>query len=385
MAVALARRRGEHSEDGGPSLRPQPGGQGHPIPPSSQHVIFLMIAIGGVLLALLLLQINGLSRRSAVDFAPTTRLAEALHVIRVSPPYGNPDLSSPPLLYAVTGGDRERRSVYGVTFSPRGDLLAASSYGLHVYRAGSFGKVWSDTANRTTGDPSFSPDGALIAAGLDDNSVTLWDAATGQRVRSLAGHSGWVFSTAWSPDGALLASGSYDGTVIIWDAQTGQLLRTLRRHQAWVSGVVFSPDGSLLASAGGDDRVILWDVQTGEQRHVFGGAGGWVYTVVFSPDGTQLAAGLTEGAIILWDVESGRLIRALDGGGRSLAWSPDGALLAAGNPNGLVILWDAVTGQPVRALRGQEGWIRGLAFSPDGTQLASGASDGTLAIWQVVS
>ena len=42
---------------------------------------------------------------------------------------------------------------------------------------------------------AFSPDGRRIAAGGDDGTVRLWDAATGREVRTLRGHSGAV--TQW--------------------------------------------------------------------------------------------------------------------------------------------------------------------------------------------
>ena len=47
--------------------------------------------------------------------------------------------------------------------------------------------------------PGSSPDGAQVASGSYDRTVIIWDAATGDKVSELKGHSREVVSVAWSP------------------------------------------------------------------------------------------------------------------------------------------------------------------------------------------
>lgn len=63
---------------------------------------------------------------------------------------------------------------------------------------------------------------------------------------------------AISPDGTQIASASADNTVRIWDAATGTLLRTLTGHTDAVYSVTFSPDGWQIISGGADDTVRIW-------------------------------------------------------------------------------------------------------------------------------
>ena len=65
--------------------------------------------------------------------------------------------------------------------------------------------------------------------------------------QTLEGHASPVYSVAFSPDGSRLASGSDDQTVRVWNIATGQVEQTLEGHSATVWSVAFSPDGSRLA------------------------------------------------------------------------------------------------------------------------------------------
>ena len=83
----------------------------------------------------------------------------------------------------------------------------------------------------------------------------------------VTGHTDWAYGVDFSPDGEQLASGSYDNTVRLWDVATGKAQgEPLKGHTDRVQGVAFSPDGKLLASASNDKTVRLWDVESGKPR-----------------------------------------------------------------------------------------------------------------------
>src|SRR5262249_21361894 len=100
-----------------------------------------------------------------------------------------------------------------------------------------------------------------LATASGDNTVKVWDAATGQELHTLEGHSSDVRGVAFSPDGSRLATASRDGTVKLWDVATGQEALTLRGHVQAVVGIVFSPDGHQLLSASWDGTIKVWDTR----------------------------------------------------------------------------------------------------------------------------
>jgi hypothetical protein len=109
---------------------------------------------------------------------------------------------------------------------------------------------------------AFSPDGQTLASASSDETIRLWEVATGQPIGApLAGHTDWVRSVAFSPDGQTLASASDDDTIRLWEVATGQPIGApLAGHTDWVNSVAFSPDGQTLASGSLDGTVRLWAV-----------------------------------------------------------------------------------------------------------------------------
>ena len=89
--------------------------------------------------------------------------------------------------------------------------------------------------------------------------MRIWNAHTHQELHVLP-HVNRVYGLAFSPDGSRLATGCSDNTIRIWDTATGKDVCELRGHQAYVHAVDFSPDGTRLASASGDLTVRIWEL-----------------------------------------------------------------------------------------------------------------------------
>ncbi len=86
--------------------------------------------------------------------------------------------------------------------------------------------------------------------------INIWNVNTGIVIRTLTGHTDWIYSLVVLPDG-LLASGCDDDTIRIWNFTTGINIKTLTGHSHDVrSLVVLSLD--LLASSSFDQTIRIW-------------------------------------------------------------------------------------------------------------------------------
>ncbi|MBR8834362.1 MAG: CHAT domain-containing protein [Stigonema ocellatum SAG 48.90 = DSM 106950] len=232
---------------------------------------------------------------------------------------------------------------------------------------------------------TFSPDGKLIAIGIDEE-ICLWQVADGRKLRCYNGHTSWVVCLAFSPDGQILASASHDQTVRLWNVQTGQCLKTLRGHTGWVKSVAFSPDGQILASGSNDQTVRLWNIHTGQYIKALLGHTGRIWSVAFSGNGQILVSSSEDQTVRVWDINNGQCLRSLETNinwKRSVALSPDGHILATGSDGNTVKLWDIQTLECVKVIPGYSSYVWSVNFSANGRLLATASEDKTVKIWDV--
>jgi len=197
-----------------------------------------------------------------------------------------------------------------------------------------------------------SPDGTAVAALLQDRSILILDASTGQEIAhyATADHATtWSADIAWSPDGKHIAFQSYQITdrtdpVLLLDPQTGETSEVPNStpKQNISPLLVWSPDSRTITDRTTDSVCSgVIDVQTGEIVVQPEAIETDTYSchdpVVWSPDGSLVVRPAWNGEVDLFDVASGKVIRTFDtpfgfnfNFERSAVFNEDGSLLAGG-------------------------------------------------------
>ena len=126
--------------------------------------------------------------------------------------------------------------------------------------------------------------------------------ATGRELRTLSGHSEDVNAVRYSPEGIILGSASSDRSIRLWNASTGELIRTIDLPDMRVLALDFGSNAEILAAGGVEYMQVafrlrpsqglkLWDAQSGSEVLTTLRSYPSVTALAFRPDGGALAVG----------------------------------------------------------------------------------------------
>lgn len=225
----------------------------------------------------------------------------------------------------------------------------------------------------------FSPDGKSVITASKDNTVRIWDVATGKCKMSITGENDFNTSASFSPDGKNIAIASRDKFIHIVDSATGKEVRRLDGQSFIVESVTYSPNGLRLASVSRDDILQVWDIE--KKKSIFSQKGAYVYyspkyninrltSNIFSPDGNNILI-LHEDFIQVWDIENKSSQKIIDYEGKitSAIYSPSGDFVMAVSDDNCIYLWDSSTLKLINKFYEEKGNIKTVYFTPDGSSI----------------
>jgi WD40 repeat protein len=199
-----------------------------------------------------------------------------------------------------------------VSFSQDGEFIASGGGGanryLFVHRVSNGEEMWYSYTGAYISDVKYSPDGQFVASSGSDNKIKLWDAQTGDLIRTFSGHTNDVSCIAFSPDSQMIASGtggfdaSEESNIKLWQVSDGSLIRTLEGHGDWVYDVDFVPDGEYLVSSGREDtspliqKIKFWRVSSGD---IYLEYDEQALNIAYSPLGDLFVYGKSSGYVVV--------------------------------------------------------------------------------------
>ena len=138
--------------------------------------------------------------------------------------------------------------------------------------------------------------------------TTFWDAKTGHKLQT--GHGTRMAmnrSPVFSWDGKRVLGHATNVTkTIVWDAVTGQHVRTLANFKYAVLAGSLNEDGTVALLATGTGNGLLWDVNTGEITKTIGISKASALCAALSSDARRGIIGVADGSAAILDLVEGK-------------------------------------------------------------------------------
>lgn len=197
-------------------------------------------------------------------------------------------------------------------------------------------------------------------------------------------HGEAVVDVSVSRTGSLFASAGRDRVIRVWDAESGELVRTLRPRAGRVGMIEFSSNSERLLSTHDDGRVRVWNPRQHDNEAVSLLHGSQLVAARFGRSGKAVISIDAAGTVVWWDLASKQETRRVDSLGKSvrdLAMSADGSRLAVACLDGTIIILDSLSGQRLHQVDTRTR-IQRVAFAADNQSLlAGGGSDRIANVW----
>ena len=231
---------------------------------------------------------------------------------------------------------------------------------------------------------ALAPSGTYALTPAPGAAVRYWTVASGLDIRRFMGAQASPLTVALSPDGTLAAAAG-GGAIHVWELATGNPVRELP-VKSQVIRIAFAAAGDGLVSAESDGRLCRWPEGDGADPDCFSVGADPMAQAAFTADGKVALVGTRFGSLELWNVplkvSMGKLDGAL-GDIASMALSPDGAWALFGGADKVVRLWDMNARQEVAHAAASGSYVSCVAFSADATMGVFGTDNGEIALWRL--
>lgn len=231
--------------------------------------------------------------------------------------------------------------------------------------------------------------GNLLAVGLSNGAVEVWDTERCIRIRKYKNHMLRVGAICWNND--IVTSGSKDNKIVNCDIRCRERsFLELSHHVSEVCGLEWNYNGKYLASGSNDQTVYIYE--KGQDKYLFHLTQhkAAVKALAWSPHKSNLlttGGGSVDKTICFWNINNGKCIDQIVTSSQvcSLVWSKNTQeLISTANTScNPIVIWKYPELKKKCALLGHSMRVLYVALGPDGSSIASGSADETIRFWKV--
>ena len=231
--------------------------------------------------------------------------------------------------------------------------------------------------------------GDLVAAGFEGGMVGVWrlapDGTSSEHLFTLDNHESDIGFLVFSPCNNKLATASSDNTVCVWDMATGALLATLEGHTCAVWAVAFTRDGQRMITGSEDKTISIWSAITYEHIKIVE-IGGHCWSLDVSPNGKYVAFSCSN-EIHVMDIETCNIVHEIGTHTSTihrLAYTRDGRHVATASHDASCQIWDVSGPDAVcRYIHYSKLGFNALQFTRDGSKMLVATYDNIVALIDV--
>ncbi|MBX3042977.1 MAG: choice-of-anchor D domain-containing protein [Ignavibacteriae bacterium] len=264
-----------------------------------------------------------------------------------------------------------------------------------------------------------------IYTGSTDGFIRLWNASTGEPIRTVIGgiselkdfdvsslNNYYCFITAnsnkisfrnidnefeessitvdgeiissvdWNPENNFIAAATESGKVFLFDFPSATASK-IYSYSNQITSVEWDKSGSKLSVGFDDGFVRVIDLTTDQVTHIKA-SDQRINSVRFNPLGSVIVTSSMNEIIRVWDVSSGNNLTSFVNNRKpvnALAWDPAAKFIASSSADSAVSLWQPGTGNKFYTFTGHNNMVNNIKWRHDGGRIASSTIQGEVFIW----